>query len=64
MKLHTKGILLYQIVTEKTRGPAGGRAEKFLDEKRKKSFAIGQTVKVRVTQADARERTVDFVLAD
>ena len=33
-------------------------------EKRKKSFAIGQTVKVRVTQADARERTVDFVLAD
>ena len=33
-------------------------------EKRKKSFAIGQTVKVRVIQADARERTVDFVLAD
>lgn len=33
-------------------------------EKKKKSFAIGQTVKVRVAQADARERTVDFVLAD
>ena len=33
-------------------------------EKKKKSFAIGQKVKVRVAQADARERTVDFVLAD
>lgn len=33
-------------------------------EKKKKSYAIGQTVKVRVAQADARERTVDFVLAD
>lgn len=33
-------------------------------EKKKRSFAIGQKVKVRVAQADARERTVDFVLAD
>ena len=33
-------------------------------EKKKRSFAIGQKVKVRVVQADARERTVDFVLAD
>ena len=33
-------------------------------EKKKKSFAIGQKVKVRVAQADAGERTVDFVLAD
>ena len=33
-------------------------------ERKKRSFAIGQKVKVRVAQADARERTVDFVLAD
>ena len=33
-------------------------------ERKKRSFAIGQKVKVRIAQADARERTVDFVLAD
>ena len=33
-------------------------------ERKKRSFAIGQKVKVRVAQADARARTVDFVLAD
>lgn len=33
-------------------------------ERKKRNFAIGQKVKVRVAQADARERTVDFVLAD
>ena len=33
-------------------------------ERKKRSFAIGHKVKVRVAQADARERTVDFVLAD
>ncbi len=33
-------------------------------ERKKRSFAIGQKVKVRIAQADARERNVDFGLAD
>lgn len=33
-------------------------------ERKKRTFAIGQKVKVRVSEADAREKTVDFVLAE
>ena len=33
-------------------------------EKNKRSFAMGQTVTVRVSEADPRERSVDFVLAE
>ena len=33
-------------------------------ERKKKRFAVGQKVKVRVSEADAGERTVDFILAE
>lgn len=33
-------------------------------EKNKRSFAMGQTVTVRVSEADPQERSVDFVLAE